>query len=82
MKKKKLSPSEERVKTLKEEIKECQLMMKSCNTMFEFADDDDLIEARIYQMKSLSKHYDYLMGQIRRLTKAGRTSDEKAVVSV
>ena len=55
------------VESLKEELRECAAMMKSCRSLFDLAEEDDLIEARIYQMKSLSKHYDYLMGRIRRL---------------
>ena len=82
LKKKKLTPFEEKVNGLKEELKECQQMMKSCKTMFELADNDDLIEARIYQMKSLAKHYDYLMGQIRRLTMPREQPCEKTAVSV
>lgn len=82
IKKRKLSQEEEQINRLKEELKECSLMMKSCKTMFELADNDDLIEARIYQLMSLSKHYDYLMGRIRRMTMSKEEQPDKAAVSV
>ena len=41
--------------------------MKRTEMLFEMAVDENLIEARIYEMKSLAKHYDYLISSIREL---------------
>ena len=82
LQKKQLTPLRQQINELKDEIRECQTMMKSCRTMFEMADDDNLIEARIYQMMSLSKHYDYLMGRIRQLTFTGEPRRDKTAVNV
>lgn len=65
--KKEPSPKEKRLAGLKEEIRNCERMIKRARMMFEMSDDENLIEARIYELKGLSKHYDYLIRQARRL---------------
>ena len=43
------------------------MMMKRTEMLFEMATDENLIEARIYEMKILAKHYDSLIASIRSL---------------
>ena len=78
-KKEDLTPRRQQLMTLKEDLKYCEMQMKRTEMLFQLATDENLIEARIYEMKSLAKHYDYLMGTIRKLTVS---EDEKQTVNV
>lgn len=61
------TPRQNQINILKEDLRHCEMLMKHTEMLFELATDENLIEARIYEMKSLSKHYDYLISSIRAL---------------
>ena len=61
------------------ELRDVQKLMKQTEMMFHMTVDDDLIEARIYQLKSLAKHQEYL---ISRLKKSDRLKAENDFVNV
>ena len=62
-----LTTRQNQINILKEDLRHCEMMMKRTEMLFEMATDENLIEARIYEMKSLAKHYDYLIASIRSL---------------
>lgn len=64
-KKEVVTPRRRQLQRLKEELRRCDMMIKQAVSLFELSDDEDLIEARIYQMKSLAKHRDYILNCIR-----------------
>ncbi|MBQ8604089.1 MAG: hypothetical protein IJ410_04515 [Oscillospiraceae bacterium] len=66
-KKEVLTQKQKQINDLKDELRYCETLMKRTEMLFEMATDENLIEARIYEMKSLSKHYDYLISSVRRL---------------
>ncbi len=66
-KKQTLTPRQKQIKELKEDLKYCEQQIKRVQMLFELATDENLIEARIYEMISLTKHHDYLMKTIRNL---------------
>lgn len=66
-KKEVLTPREKQINELKDEIRNCERMMRRTEMMFHMTVDDNLIEARIYEMKSLVKHHDYLITTLRTL---------------
>ncbi len=66
--KKEILTSEQiRINDLKEEIRNCEIMLKRAEEMFDMTTDDYLIEARIYEIKSLIKHHDYLIRTLKQL---------------
>ena len=79
-KKEVLTPRERQINELKAEMRSCEQMMRQTEQLFHMAVDENLIEARIYQMKSLAKHYDYLLATLRRLIYTGE--DCPTVVNV
>lgn len=62
-----LTPAQKRINELKEELKYCQQQIERTATLFELATEDELIEARIYELKSLVVHHDYLTKTIKEL---------------
>ena len=66
-KKEELTQKQKQINELKEELRSCQRQMKRTRTLFEMSTDENLIEARIYEMKSLAKHHDYIVCAIRDL---------------
>ncbi len=62
-----LSPLEKEKAELIDELHHTQKLLKQAEMMFHMTVDEDLIEARIYQIKSLAKHQDYIISAIRRL---------------
>ena len=62
-----LTPRQKQMNILKEDLRHCEMLIQRTQMLFELATDENLIEARIYEMKSLSKHYDYLISSIRAL---------------
>ncbi len=64
-KEKQKTESEKQLDNLKAELRECNTLLKRSEDKFHFATDENLIEARIYEMKYLSKHRDYIMSQIK-----------------
>ncbi len=73
--KKELSPYQQQLKMLKEDLNECRKEMKRVEMLFSLTTDENLIEARIYQMKSLVKHHDYITATIRRLMEKEKTPE-------
>ncbi len=66
-KKEVLTSKQKQINELREELRNCEMLLKRTEMLFELATDEKLIEARIYEMKSLSKHYEYLISSIRAL---------------
>ncbi len=76
---KKLTEKQRRILLLKEDLKECRQRQKRCEMLFELTTDENLIEARIYEMKSLAKHRDYLMSQLREMMSSENTQRQNTV---
>jgi len=70
---------QKQIKELTADLRYCQYQMKRCRQLFELTTDENLIEARIYEMKSLAKHHDYLVGAIRSLTKEEKQTADLTV---
>lgn len=66
-KKKELTPQQEKIKKLTDELKYCEKLMKNAENNFHMVTDEMLIEARIYEMKSLSKQQDYIISALKQL---------------
>ena len=79
LKKAENAPACKKREELINELRDVQKLMKQTEMMFHMTVDDDLIEARIYQLKSLAKHQDYL---ISRLKKSDRLKAENDFVNV
>lgn len=62
-----LTPEQIRINELKEELRNCEVMLKRAEQMFDMTTDEYLIEARIYEIKSLIKHHDYLICTLKQL---------------
>ncbi len=74
-----ITPRQKQKEELIEDLHTTQKLLKQAEMMFHMAVDEDLIEARIYQMKSLAKHQDYLIASIRQLE---ADKEEKTFVNV
>ena len=66
----------DRLLELKEELKNCERLLKQTEMLFHMTVEEDLIEARIYELKSLAKVRDYLIGSIRQLAQAENSESE------
>lgn len=71
-----LSPEQEKLNALKEELRRCEKLITQSMTMFDMATDENLIEARIYEIKSLNKHRDYLLSGIKQLVQANQEQNK------
>lgn len=78
-KKEVLTPRQRQIKRLKEDLRYCETQIKRTTMLFELATDENLIEARIYELKSLSKHHDYLTSSIKKLMLC---EEEKRTINV
>ena len=67
-KQEKLTPQQLQLIQLKEELRSCEKMLKQTEMMFHMTVDEHLIEARIYELKSLAKVQDHLISSIRQPT--------------
>ena len=65
---------------LTEELRHCEKLLKNTEMLFQMTVDEDLIEARIYELKSLAKVQDHLICNLRQLM--GVTVTEKETVNV
>lgn len=65
---------------LTEELRHCEKLLKNTEMLFQMTVDEDLIEARIYELKSLAKVQDHLICSLRQLM--GVTATEKETVNV
>lgn len=63
-----LTEKEMRINDLKEEIRNCEYLIKRAEQMYDMSTDENLIEARIYEIKSLVKHYDYLILKLKEIS--------------
>ena len=79
LRKTEISPRQKQKEELICELRYTQKLLHQAEMMFHMTVDEDLIEARIYQMKSLAKHQDYLISALRRLNS---DSEEKTFVNV
>ena len=66
-KKKDLTPTQQKILRLKQELRDCERMLKQTETLFHMTVDEHLIEARIYELKSLAKVQDHLISNIKQL---------------
>ena len=71
-----VTPRQQRIIELKEELKNCERLLKQTEMLFHMTVEEDLIEARIYELKSLAKVRDYLIGSIRQLAQAENSESE------
>lgn len=71
LKTKKPSEMQIELEQLRQDIRECEEMMKRNHALFDLTVDESLIEARIYEMNSLNKHHQYLVRLLRE--KQGQT---------
>ena len=66
-KKEVLNEKEIKIENLREELRNCELMINRAQRMFDMTTDELLIEARIYEIKSLLRHHDYLINRLKQL---------------
>ncbi len=66
-KKEPLTASQIQLAQLKKELRDCERMLKQTEMLFHMTVDEHLIEARIYELKSLAKVQDHLISSIRQL---------------
>ncbi len=66
-KKEDLTPTQQKIIQLKQELRDCEKMLKQTETLFHMTVDEHLIEARIYELKSLAKVQDHLISNIKQL---------------
>ena len=66
-KKEDLTPTQQKILRLKQELRDCERMLKQTETLFHMTVDEHLIEARIYELKSLAKVQDHLISNIKQL---------------
>ena len=71
-----VTPRQQRISELKKELKNCERLLKQTEMLFHMTVEEDLIEARIYELKSLAKVRDYLIGSIRQLAQAENSESE------
>ena len=71
-----VTPRQQRISELKEELKNCERLLKQTEMLFHMTVEVELIEARIYELTSLAKVRDYLIGSIRRLVQTENSETE------
>lgn len=81
-KQEKLSPKEQQLMQLKAELRSCEQLLKQTEVLFHMTVDEHLIEARIYELKSLAKVQDHLISSIRQLMSVQNTETETETESV
>ncbi len=69
-----ITENQKQINALKEDLRSCQRQMKRARALFEMATDENLIEAKIYEMKSLAKHHDYIVCSIKSLMETEKES--------
>ena len=79
LRKAEISPVQKQKEELIKELRNTQRQLKQAEMLFEMTVEDDLIESRIYHIKSLVKHQDYLIGLLKGLE---QKSDEKTFVNI
>lgn len=81
-KKEKLTPDQQKILQLTKELRDCERMLKQTETLFHMTVDEHLIEARIYELKSLAKVQDHLINSIRQLTDCTSNTAENEAVTI
>ena len=81
-KKELLTADQQKLLQLKSELRNCERLLKQTEMLFHMTVDEDLIEARIYELKSLSKVQSHLINSIKQLmaTQAVETNPESVNV--
>ena len=67
---------------LKKELRDCERMLKQTEMLFHMTVDEHLIEARIYELKSLAKVQDHLISSIRQLMCAPSETTHSETVNI
>ena len=80
-KKKQLTPYQQEIAQLTKELRNCEKLLKQTEALFHMTVDEHLIEARIYEMKSLAKVQDHLISCIRQLTFSQKSDCENDTVT-
>ena len=81
-KKELLTADQQRLLQLKSELRNCEKLLKQTEMLFHMTVDDDLIEARIYELKSLAKVQSYLISSIKQLVESQATESDLESVNV
>lgn len=79
LRKAEISPVQKQREELIKELRDTQRLLKQAEMLFEMTVEDDLIEARIYHIKSLAKHQDYLIALLKGME---QKNDEKTFVNI
>ena len=81
-KKELLTADQQKLLQLKSELRNCERLLKQTEMLFHMTVDEDLIEARIYELKSLAKVRSYLLNNIKQLMATQTTETEAESVNV
>ena len=81
-KKESLTADQQRLLQLKSELRNCEKLLKQTEMLFHMTVDEDLIEARIYELKSLAKVQSYLISNIKQLVESQATESDLESVNV
>ena len=81
-KKELLTADQQRLLQLKSELRNCEKLLKQTEMLFHMTVDEDLIEARIYELKSLAKVQSYLISNIKQLVESQATESDLESVNV
>ena len=81
-KKESLTADQQRLLQLKNELRNCEKLLKQTEMLFHMTVDEDLIEARIYELKSLAKVQSYLISSIKQLVESQATESDLESVNV
>ena len=81
-KKEQLTAQQQRLEQLKKELRDCERMLKQTEMLFHMTVDEDLIEARIYELKSLAKVQSYLISSIKQLVETQNAESSLESINV
>ena len=81
-KKELLTADQQRLLQLKNELRNCEKLLKQTEMLFHMTVDEDLIEARIYELKSLAKVQSYLISSIKQLVETQNAESSLESINV
>lgn len=81
-KKESLTADQQRLLQLKNELRNCEKLLKQTEMLFHMTVDEDLIEARIYELKSLAKVQSYLISSIKQLVETQNAESSLESINV
>ena len=81
-KKELLTADQQRLLQLKSELRNCEKLLKQTEMLFHMTVDEDLIEARIYELKSLAKVQSYLISSIKQLVETQNAESSLESINV